>query len=171
MPPPSASWPSTSSGGSSTAPLAGAWPRTAGPCRPSAQQGSGGGGQAQLLWCAGDHGGQGGEHAVVPVAGAFGLVQVVAEVGWAEEAGEPHEDVLTGADRQPGESVLGVLCLQACQRRGACLDERRAGPAVEEVRECLVERLVTVVERDQDARRRGWGMTGRGPRGRRGREA
>src|SRR5690348_13022886 len=99
MPPPSASWPSASSGGSSTAPLAGAWPEPLAPRTPSAQQGSGGRGQAQLLWCAGDHCGQGGKHAVAPVARAFGLVQVVPEMGWAEEAGEPHEDVLASADR------------------------------------------------------------------------
>src|SRR5262249_5978379 len=44
---------------------------------------------------------------------------VVAEVGLARELREPDEDVLAGADRQRREGVLGVLGLEARQRRGS----------------------------------------------------
>ena len=71
----------------------------------------------------------------MPAARAFELAQVAVEVGVAGKAGEPHEDVLAGPDRQRGKGVLGVLGLQACQRRGSRLDERRTGLALEEVRE------------------------------------
>jgi len=117
----------------------------------SAQQGSGGGGELELLRCAGGHRRQAGKHAVSPAGGAFQLVQMAAEVRWAEEAREPYEDVLAGADRQRGEGVLRVLGLQARQRLGAGVAEYRTSLAVEEVRERLVERVIAVVERHQDA--------------------
>jgi len=38
---------------------------------------------------------------------------MVAELGWAGEAGKPRKDVLAGANRQRGKGVLGVFSLQA----------------------------------------------------------
>ena len=110
----------------------------------SAQQGSGGRGQPQLLRCASDQRGQGGEHVIPPVGGALDLAQVIVEGGGAGEPGEPGEHVLAGTDRQRGEGVLGVLGLQAGQRRGPGPGEHGTGQAVEEIREGLVERTVTV---------------------------
>src|SRR6185437_16880637 len=97
--------------------------------------------------------------------GGHGRAEIGTEVVRSWEPGEPGEHVLPGADGQRGKRVLGVLGLEPGQGSGAGCGEERAGLALEERGEGRVEGAVAVVERDQQAGRRGGGLAaGQGPR-------